>query len=339
MKFIAMILACAAVSAAWAAPYKVLHPATDQDEGSVVYLVNFDTSDKIDSTLVNEEGAALFKGEIDEPMLARIVASDGSRLGDLILEDGSITMSEQSRRAVGSMLNDRMNSFVDSISAIAAKFSTATDEAAQQAVIDRYNAFALATIEENIDNPIGYFVFVNIASDCFPTLPELKGFLAKHPELASYKRVQRMVDSMTKKDNTAPGKMMTDFEFTDHEGKTHRLSDYAGKGRYTLVDFWASWCGPCIREIAVLKEIQKQYADAPLDIVGIAVWDKPEDTLRAAQRLEIPWTVVTNAQNVPTDAYGILGIPCIILFGPDGKIIFRDLQGDDLRAAVAEAMK
>jgi len=339
MKFITLFLACAATLAAYAAPYKVLHPATDQDEGSVVYLVNYDTSDKIDSTFVNEEGAALFKGEIDEPVMVRIIASDGSRLGDLILEDGSITISEKSHHAVGSMLNDRFNAFVDSINAIAADFESANGEAAEQAVIDRYYAFALATVEENIGNPIGYYVFMNIASERFPSLPELNGYLAKHPELAAYKRVQRMVDSLTKKENTSAGKMMTDFEFTDHEGKTHRLSDYAGKGRYTLVDFWASWCGPCIREIAVLKEIQKQYADAPLDIVGIAVWDKPEDTLRAAQRLEIPWTVVTNAQNVPTDAYGILGIPCIILFGPDGKIIFRDLQGDELRAAVAGALK
>lgn len=339
MKFIALFLSCAATLASYAAPYKVLHPATDQDEGSVVYLVNYDTSDKIDSTFVNEEGAALFKGEINEPVMARIIASDGSRLGDLILEDGSITISENSHRAVGSMLNDRFNTFADSINAIAADFETADGEAAQQAVIDRYNAFALASVEENVDNPIGYYVFMNIASGCFPSLPELNGYLAKHPELAAYKRVQRMVDSLTKKENTSAGKMMTDFEFTDHEGKTHRLSDYAGKGRYTLVDFWASWCGPCIREIAVLKEIQKQYADAPLEIVGIAVWDKPDDTLRAAQRLEIPWTIVTNAQNVPTDAYGILGIPCIILFGPDGKIIFRDLQGDELRAAVAGAIK
>lgn len=327
------------MASAYAAPYKVLHPATDLDEGAVVYLVNYDTTDKIDSTLVNDEGAALFKGEIDEPVMARIIASDGSRLGDLILEDGSIAISEKSRRAVGSMLNDRFNAFVDSLNAIAVTYDSANEDAARQAVIDRYNDFALATVAENADNPVGYYVFMNIASGCFPTLPELNAYLAKHPELASYKRVQRMVDSMTKKDNTSAGKMMTDFEFTDHEGKTHRLSDYAGKGRYTLVDFWASWCGPCIREIAVLKEIQKQYADAPLDIVGIAVWDKPEDTLRAATRLEIPWTVVTNAQNVPTDAYGILGIPCIILFGPDGKIIFRDLQGDDLRAAVAEALK
>ena len=222
------------MASAYAAPYKVLHPATDLDEGAVVYLVNYDTTDKIDSTLVNDEGAALFKGEIDEPVMARIIASDGSRLGDLILEDGSIAISEKSRRAVGSMLNDRFNAFVDSLNSIAVTYDSATEDAARQAVIDRYNDFALATVAENADNPVGYYVFMNIASGCFPTLPELNAYLAKHPELASYKRVQRMVDSMTKKDNTSAGKMMTDFEFTDHEGNTHRLSDYAGKGRYTL---------------------------------------------------------------------------------------------------------
>ena len=64
------------------------------------------------------------------------------------------------------------------------------------------------------------------------------------------------------------------------DGVVTKLSDYAGKGNYLLVDFWASWCGPCRREIPVIKEIYEKYKSQGLSVLGVAVWDKPDDTMR-----------------------------------------------------------
>lgn len=146
-----------------------------------------------------------------------------------------------------------------------------------------------------------------------------------------------MLNVFDRKAATSPGKMFTDFEIT-YEGKTSKLSDYVGKGKYMLVDFWASWCGPCRREAQVLKEIYNGTSRDQLDILGVAVWDEPENTLEAINDLGLPWNHIINAQTVPTDLYGILGIPCIILFAPDGTIVSRDQQGDDLKAAVGSAL-
>ncbi|MDE5953436.1 MAG: TlpA family protein disulfide reductase, partial [Duncaniella sp.] len=129
-----------------------------------------------------------------------------------------------------------------------------------------------------------------------------------------------------------------DFEVT-YNDSTFRLSDYVGKGKYVLVDFWASWCGPCIRQTAVIKDLYKEYGPKGLEVIGVAVWDKPEDTLKGIESHELPWKNIINAQSIPTEIYGIQGIPCIILFGPDGKIISRDKQNDDLRNDVAKAME
>ena len=102
-----------------------------------------------------------------------------------------------------------------------------------------------------------------------------------------------------------------------------------------LLDFWASWCGPCRRETAVIKDLLKEYGPKGLDVVGVAVWDEPDNTRKAIEELALPWPQILNAQSVPTELYGIAGIPTIIIIDPDGKIVSRDKQDEELRADVA----
>ena len=95
-----------------------------------------------------------------------------------------------------------------------------------------------------------------------------------------------------------------------------------------MVDFWASWCGPCKREIPNIKAAYEKYKGDKFDVLSVAVWDKPEDTAKAAAEHGVVWNQIVDAQKVPTDIYGIEGIPHLILFAPDGKILKR---GDALR--------
>ena len=132
--------------------------------------------------------------------------------------------------------------------------------------------------------------------------------------------------------------MFTDFE-AEYEGKVQKLSDYVGKGNYVLVDFWASWCGPCRAEIPNLIAAYNKYKAKGLVVLGVATWDKPEDTLKAIEEDKIPYPQIMNAQKAGSDAYGIEGIPQIILFGPDGTIVARDLRGEAIEAKLAEIYK
>ncbi|MBR4755568.1 MAG: TlpA family protein disulfide reductase [Bacteroidales bacterium] len=127
--------------------------------------------------------------------------------------------------------------------------------------------------------------------------------------------------------------------FADFEVGGNKFSDYVGKGKYVLVDFWASWCGPCKAEVPNIKNVYEKYSGNDFEVLGVAVWDKPLATAKAIKDLELPWNQIVNAQSIPTDIYGIEGIPHIILFGPDGKIVKRNLRGDEIEAEVAKYVK
>lgn len=144
--------------------------------------------------------------------------------------------------------------------------------------------------------------------------------------------------SIIAKAETAEGKMFRDFS-AEYEGKTSKLSDYVGKGKYVLVDFWASWCGPCKKEIPNLIKVYNTYKGEKFEVLGVATWDKPEDTKKSIETLGIPYPQMLNAQYAGSDAYGITGIPQIILFGPDGTILKRNLRGEAIEKTIQELVK
>ena len=132
-----------------------------------------------------------------------------------------------------------------------------------------------------------------------------------------------------------PTKPFTDFSVV-YNGKTTHLSDYVGRGQYVLVDFWASWCAPCREEIPSIIAVYNKYKSKGLQVLGIAVTDKPAHTETAIKELGITYPQIINSQKIATDAYGIQAIPYSILFAPDGTILARGLRGEEIDAKLKE---
>ena len=153
--------------------------------------------------------------------------------------------------------------------------------------------------------------------------------------------------------DTREGMMFTDFTVEHVYGydrsvdpqplkKEVKFSDYVGKGTYVLVDFWSPWCGPCRREIPNIQKVYEQYKDKGLQVLSLAVWErKPQShTIETAAELGMDWLHINNCGTIPTDIYGVDGIPHLMLIGPDGTILKRGFHGlEGIQAAVAEYIK
>lgn len=130
--------------------------------------------------------------------------------------------------------------------------------------------------------------------------------------------------------SSAVGAVFTDFELETPEGAKVSLSDYVKEGNYVLLEFWASWCGPCKKEIPHLKEVMNSYGDKGFTIIGISM-DTDRDAWKAAiEEHQIQWLQLSTLQGFKGDlpqAYRVRGIPTCILISPDGYIINRNARG------------
>lgn len=332
--FLSAAVAAGSLIGAYAGAYNVTVTCGEDADGAMAYLVNYDTGDKIDSVTV-ADSKAVFKGNLNDVAVARLII-DGQRVAQFILEDGDIAVDAATRKVQGGKYNNLMNELDAQVEPIAQRFQTAANDSVRQAIYNEYTSFMQKSMTENLDNPIGYMFFLQQAYEMEPS--EVEAMVEQHPSLKKYKRVEKLIQANKNKAATQPGSKFADFEI-EYDGAKHRLSDVVGKGQYVLVDFWASWCGPCIRQTAVIKDLYNEYKDKGLKVLGVAVWDEPDDTKKAITQHGLEWECWLNGQNTPTDIYGISGIPCIILFGPDGTILSRDKQDEELKADVRAALE
>ena len=135
------------------------------------------------------------------------------------------------------------------------------------------------------------------------------------------------------------GKKVSDFTQTDKDGKVVKLSYY--KGKYLLLDFWASWCHPCRGENPNVLKAYNQFHPKGLEIVAVSLDTKKESWLKAIAEDNLPWTQISDLKqkNEVADQFGVNSIPDNFLIDPNGVVIARGLRGEDLEKKLAEIFK
>ena len=316
-------------------------------KGAMVYL--YDGQTAIDSVAITD-GTFSFKGKANpEKMYTLGVGYPGRSARDprwrtaFLPEKGtfSVTLAERESTLSGGKLNDAFKAFQQKIQDIYAEYRDKAvkiadeDEEKAEALydetVDKISDVSKETIKKNAHNYLALAALQNIIYDL--DLEDLDAILAKCGKfVGDDENIHRIHECKVAELATAEGKPFVDFAGKTPEGEDVRLSDFVGQGKWVLTDFWASWCGPCMREIPNIKKTHETLSGDKFTVLGVAVWETDGDNTKSAERMkekEMTWPqIFVGDDHTPTDSYGIVGIPTLILFAPDGTIYKR---GEELR--------
>ncbi|GHT66655.1 thiol:disulfide interchange protein [Bacteroidia bacterium] len=194
---------------------------------------------------------------------------------------------------------------------------------------DKRNAYVKQFVKEHADNQVtAYLAETNLGSFSVEEIDALIASLS--PKIIESPAGIKLTNRAAEVKKTAVGSDYADFDFEDPDGKPVKLSDHVAKGKYVLLEFWASWCGPCRADIPHLKEVYKLYHDAGYEIISVSMDEKKEDWLKALKEEQLPWLQVSDLKAFKGEfskLYNFNGIPTCVLVSPEGKIVTRNMRG------------
>ena len=303
-------------------------------------------NEPIDTALV-ENGKFQFNGFLPKHTFITL-SDDGSDLPVSLLIDGTAVEVNMERSVLkGSMLNERLNKADRQITDLTidymqdqmeysqvGQWQTELRDSLRRVMNASYNKVVVEmknVIRANPDNVIPALYLSQIYNTL--TIDELKEYLDETHVYASHPLCVGAWRTLNHYEKTNIGTRFTDLVEADTAGVSHRLSEYVGKGNYVLIDFWASWCAPCILEMENVKAVYQKYHEKGFEIVGLSFDRGRQPWINAIVDHHLNWIHLSDLKYWNSEAsvvYGISSIPANILVDGNGIIVATDLRGEEL---------
>lgn len=349
MKKISLFLLFAACTLSGAAQrYTVTGKASAG--AKTAYLLNV-AHQNADSVAVAADGTFKFDGDAKGDVFA-FVRDDKGKSTEVVL-DGAISVDLATQVVSGTPENAKLNSYSKEIAPLLASVMEAVTylkahpgernaeveakENLYEENVHKIGDIAKRAVSENLTERFPAILVAQYGSLLEES--DLATLAALNPASFKEKLLAPIVKRVEAGKRRMPGLQYTDLKMPDPNGIVKSLSDYCGKGNYVLVDFWASWCGPCRAEMPAVKALYDKYKGKGFDIVGVSFDRDKTAWTGAIKKLDLPWHHISDLKGWESEAasvYGISGIPATLLVGPKGEIIAFGLRGEQLSDKLKE---